>query len=117
MWVAATDARFDNGVLYVVPGSHREPVHEHVPDRRPAANLGYYEIVDHDLSNAVAVEMEPGDVLFFDSHLMHFSIDNTSQRRRAAMVYHYAATGTVDRTEAEKGYTINDWIAIDAPTP
>ena len=76
MWVAATDAALDNGPLYVVPGSHREPVHAHVADRRPNANLGYYEIIDYDLSAAVAVEMQPGDVLLFDSHLMHFSTDN-----------------------------------------
>ncbi len=61
--------------------------------------------------------MEPGDLLLFDSHLMHRSTDNVSDGLRAAMVFHYAATGTVDRTGAEKGYTINDWIAIDAPTP
>jgi phytanoyl-CoA hydroxylase len=112
VWVAATDARLDNGCLYVVPGSHEESVHTHVADRRPNANLGYYEIIDHDLSNAVAVEMEPGDVLLFDSHLMHFSTDNTSTRRRAAMVYHYAAAGTVDHTVERRGFTINDWIAV-----
>jgi len=112
VWVAATDAHTDNGPLYVVPGSHREPVHTHVPDRRPSANLGYYEIVDYDLSSAVCVEMEPGDVLFFDSHLMHFSTDNTSSRRRAAMVYHYARAGTVDHTVEHRGYTVNDWMPV-----
>jgi phytanoyl-CoA hydroxylase len=98
--------------LYIVPGSHTEPVHTHVPDRRPNANLGYVEIVDHDLSNAVGVEMEPGDVLVFDSHLMHFSTDNASTRRRAAMVYHYAPDGTVDHTVERRGFTINDWVAV-----
>jgi hypothetical protein len=29
------------------------------------------------------------------------------------MVFHYAPTETVDRTEAVRGYTINDWIAVD----
>src|SRR5262249_6089332 len=62
VWIAATDAALDNGCLYVVPGSHREPVHTHDPDRRENANLGYFEITDHDLSTAVAVEMDPGDV-------------------------------------------------------
>ncbi len=109
-WLASTDSALDNGCLYVVPGSSHEPVHDHVPDRRPNANYGYFEIVDHDLSNAVAVEMEPGDLLLFDSHLMHFSTDNESQRWRAAMVYHYAPAGTVDHTEAQRGYTIHDWV-------
>jgi phytanoyl-CoA hydroxylase len=111
-WLAATDAKIDNGPLYVVPGSQREPVHEHIPDRRPNANLGYYEIVDYDLSGAVMVDMEPGDLLLFDSHLMHFSTDNTSNRRRAAMVWHFAAAGTVDHTVETRGYSINDWMPV-----
>ena len=43
--------------------------------------------------------MDPGDLLVFDSHLMHRSTDNESDGIRAAMVYHYAAAGTVDHTE------------------
>ncbi len=94
VWLAVTEATLDNGCLHVLPGSHREPVHEHVPDRRPGANIGYVEIVDHDMAGAAPVLMEPGDLLVFDSHLMHRSTDNTSDGIRAAMVYHYAATGT-----------------------
>jgi phytanoyl-CoA hydroxylase len=112
VWIATTDAALDNGCLYIVPGSHREPVHTHVADARANSNLGYFEIVDYDLGNAVAVEMEPGDVLFFDSHLMHFSTDNMSSRRRGAMVYHYACAGTVDHTVEQRGYSINDWVPV-----
>jgi phytanoyl-CoA hydroxylase len=100
IWVAVTDATPTNGPLSVLPGSHREPVHEHVPDRRPDANLGYTEIVDMDFSAAERVLMRAGDVLVFDSHLMHCSTDNESDGARAAMVYHYAAAGTVDHTYA-----------------
>ncbi len=113
VWLAVTEATLENGCLHVLPGSHREPVHEHVPDRRPGANYGYVEIVDHDMDAAVPVPMQPGDLLLFDSHLMHRSTDNTSDGIRGAMVYHYAPTATVDRTEEVRGYTINDWIAIE----
>ncbi len=54
--------------------------------------------------------MAPGDVLLFDSHLMHRSTDNLSSTRRAAMVFHLAAAGTIDRTVEQRGYTVNDWI-------
>jgi len=100
VWLAVTDATSTNGPLSVLPGSHREPVHEHVPDRRPDANLGYTEIVDMDFSSAVPVLMTAGDLLVFDSHLMHRSTDNKSDGARAAMVYHYAQAGTIDRTYA-----------------
>jgi ectoine hydroxylase-related dioxygenase (phytanoyl-CoA dioxygenase family) len=112
VWLACTDATIENGCLWIVPGSHREPIHEHVPDRRPNANVGYVEIVDHDLSSAVPVEMHAGDLLLFDSYLMHFSTDNKSSRPRTAMVYHYAPTAIDDRTVAVRGYTINDWMPI-----
>jgi ectoine hydroxylase-related dioxygenase (phytanoyl-CoA dioxygenase family) len=111
-WLAVTEATLENGCLHVVPGSHHEPVHHHVDDRRPNANYGYVEIVDHDLSTALPVLLQPGDLLLFDSHLMHYSTDNVSNGVRAAMVYHYARHGTRDRTEELRGYTINDWMSV-----
>ena len=107
-WVAVTEATLENGCLHVVPGSHHEPVHDHVPDRRPSANIGYVEIVDHDMSSQVPVLMDPGDLLLFDSHLMHRSTDNRSTGIRAAMVYHYAATGTV----CTQPSPVNDWVTV-----
>jgi phytanoyl-CoA hydroxylase len=67
------------------------------------------EIVDHDMDGAVPVLMDPGDVLLFDSHLMHRSTDNESTGPRAAMVYHYSPAGTVDRTPEAKRI-VNDWV-------
>ena len=94
VWLAISEATLANGCLHVLPGSHREPILTHVDDRRPNANYGYVEIVDHDMTGSVPVLMQPGDLLLFDSHLMHRSTDNTTEGIRAAMVYHYAATGT-----------------------
>ena len=100
IWLAVTAATPTNGPLSVMPGSHAEPVHEHVPDRRADANLGYTEIVDYEFDGAVPVLMDAGDLLLFDSHLMHCSTDNVSDGVRAAMVYHFASAGTVDHTYA-----------------
>ena len=111
LWLAVTEATLTNGCLHVLPGSHTEPVHTHVPDRRPGANLGYVEIVDHDMAASEPVLMQPGDLLVFDSHLMHCSTDNESDGIRAAMVFHFAAAGTVDHTEKVLGRpsNVNDW--------
>ena len=108
VWLAVTAATLENGCLHVVPGSHQEAVHEHVLDARPGANYGYMEIVDHDMSRSVPVLMEPGDLLLFDSHLMHRSTDNVSGGIRAAMVYHYATTGTA---EPEQSFT-TDFMTV-----
>ena len=55
VWLAVTEATLENGCLHVLPGSHHEAIHEHVPDRRPGANYGYVEIVDHDMDGAIPV--------------------------------------------------------------
>jgi phytanoyl-CoA hydroxylase len=112
IWLAVTEATLQNGCLHVLPGSHHEPVHDHVPDHRPNANYGYTEIVDCDTSEAEPVLMQAGDLLVFDSHLMHRSTDNESDGIRAAMVYHYARAGSVDHTEQLRGYSINDWMPV-----
>ena len=111
VWLAVTEATLVNGCLHVLPGSQTEPVHAHVPDRRPGANYGYFEIVDHDMSASEPVLMSPGDLLVFDSHLMHRSTDNESAGIRAAMVYHYATAGSVDHSE-EYWPSSNAWVPV-----
>ncbi|WP_195908437.1 phytanoyl-CoA dioxygenase family protein [Novosphingobium sp. Gsoil 351] len=114
VWVALSRATLDNGCLWVLPGSHKDGVHEHVPDRRPEANRAYTEIISEDDSARQPALMEPGDVLFFHSYLMHMSTDNVAQERRAAMVYHYARAGTRAENEqvAEKLSHVNRWIPV-----
>ncbi len=116
IWLAVTEATLANGCLHVLPGSHTEHVHTHVPDRRPGANHGYFEIVDHDMTGDEPVLMQPGDLLVFDSHLMHRSTDNESDGMRCAMVYHYAAAGTVDHTD-EFFPSVNDWVVARRAAP
>ena len=109
-WLAVTEATLENGCLWVLPGSHREPIHKHVLDRRPNANVGYVEIVDCDFSEERPVTMAPGDLLVFHSHLMHRSRDNLSDGLRAAMVYHMAEHGT--RDQGERPTRVNDWMCL-----
>ena len=83
VWLALSEATLENGCLWVVPGSHaKREIFEHIPDRRPAANRGYQEIVNQDVARQVPALMQPGDVLFFDSYLMHH-VDR-QRRERAA---------------------------------
>jgi len=113
-WLAVTDATPHNGPLWVLPGSHREPVHDVVGDRRKHANFAYVEIVDHDMTGAIPVLMTAGDLLLFHSHLMHRSTDNESEIGRAAMVYHYGEAGTVDGTREKFGFDPPniDWMPV-----
>jgi ectoine hydroxylase-related dioxygenase (phytanoyl-CoA dioxygenase family) len=114
VWLALSRATLENGCLWVLPGSHKGPIHEHVPDRRPAANRAYTEIVSEDDSARVPALMEPGDVLFFHSFLMHMSTDNVADERRAAMVYHYARAGTRPENDAVAASLapVNRWLPV-----
>jgi phytanoyl-CoA hydroxylase len=94
VWLATSRATVENGCLYVAPGSHLQPIHDHIPDARPEANFGYVEVVDYDFSDREPVLMETGDVLIFHSFLMHMSNDNQSDERRSALVYHYSHAET-----------------------
>lgn len=113
-WLAVTRATLGNGCLHVLPGSHREPVHPHESDRRPGANYGYMEITCRDTAAAEPVLMSPGDLLVFDSHLMHRSTDNASEGMRAAMVFHFCRAGTRDLTQARRGVPspVNDFAPL-----
>jgi len=130
VWLACTAATMDNGPLWIVPGSHAEPIHDAVRDPREGANLGYVEIVDADTSAEEPVLMAPGDLLIFHSHLRHRSTDNVSDGMRAAMVYHYASAHTEgarifnhDWTEVRRGgepvAAARERIPVDwgGPTP
>tara|TARA_Y100001970_G_scaffold158998_1_gene194441 strand:- start:62955 stop:63878 length:924 start_codon:yes stop_codon:yes gene_type:complete len=109
VWIATSKATLENGCLVVLPGSHKESLHEHLPDEREGANYGYTEIKDHDFTEEVPMFLEEGDVLIFHSFLMHKSYDNKSQERRTAMVYHFAETGTV---YGDIDSPTNEWISV-----
>ena len=110
LWLAVTEATLENGCLWVVPGTHADPVHEHVFETRRDSLYKYMEIVDRDTSTEVPVTMAEGDLLVFDSHLMHRSTDNVSDGIRGAMVYHFSPAGTEDDTPPHR--CINDWLPV-----
>jgi phytanoyl-CoA hydroxylase len=115
VWVALSKATLENGCLWVVPGTHAASrIFEHIPDRRLAANRGYLEIVSEDTRSKIPAMMEPGDVLFFHSYLMHMSTDNVADYRRSAMVYHYGRAGTQALTSesAASLSRVNRWLPV-----
>ena len=107
--VAIDAADEENGCLWVVPGSHAEPIYPS-PDR-PAfihhedsfdgltlvENVSHLDDEVNTLSQvarkypaAIPVPVEPGDVVFFHSHLLHRSHRNrTPDRMRRSFVCHY----------------------------
>ncbi len=87
-WTAIDAADEGNGCLYVVPGSHKNSILEH--DDLEGSQQNEFKLargVSDD--NGVAVEVPPGGVVWFHSHLLHKSTDNHSLRFRRSYVSHY----------------------------
>lgn len=90
-YVAVDKATRENGCLQVIRGSHKLGRIEHVlsGDQAGADQERVDEILKrHEL---IYVEMEPGDVLFFHSNMLHRSDQNRSDHPRWSMICCYNA--------------------------
>lgn len=90
-FIAVDPARRENGCLQVIRGSHHCGRIEHVlsGDQAGADPERVEEIRQR--NEHLHVEMEPGDVLFFHSNLLHRSDQNRSEHPRWSMICCYNA--------------------------
>ena len=87
-WTAIDAADVENGCLYVIPGSHKNGVREHVELEGSQQNEFKLALGARD-EESVAVEVPPGTVVFFNNELLHKSMHNHSTRFRRCNVAHY----------------------------
>ena len=107
-WIALTPATRANGCLWYALGSQHDPVY---PDPQGGgaamhANLDDLGTIDNPSHNDLSIntlarivnrykgrlapaEAEPGDVLFFGGHIIHWSYSNQSDTPRRSIVGHY----------------------------
>lgn len=87
--LALTEATKANGCLQVLKGSHKMGRVEHnFAGEQQGADMDF---VNEALGRfeRVYVELEPGDILFFHSNLLHMSEANTSNKPRWSMISAY----------------------------
>jgi ectoine hydroxylase len=90
-YIAVDRATKENGCLQVLKGSHRAGRVEHVlTGEQAGADLERVNELAKRLE-LVHVEMEPGDVIFFDANLLHRSDQNRSEQPRWSMICCYNA--------------------------
>ncbi|MEP7359157.1 MAG: phytanoyl-CoA dioxygenase family protein, partial [Anaerolineales bacterium] len=107
-WLALTPATLENGCLWYAVGSQNEPVYPD-PNGMGAAltsnigDLGTIEnasapdeavnglnrVVRKYEARIVPVEAQPGDVVYFGGHVVHWSYPNKSNTARRSFVGHY----------------------------
>jgi ectoine hydroxylase-related dioxygenase (phytanoyl-CoA dioxygenase family) len=87
--LALTEATKQNGCLQVLKGSHKMGRVEHnFAGEQQGADMDF---VNEALGRfeRVYVELEPGDILFFHSNILHMSEANTSDKARWSMISAY----------------------------
>jgi ectoine hydroxylase-related dioxygenase (phytanoyl-CoA dioxygenase family) len=79
------DADATNGCLQVIPGSHLgKPILPFKPGGRFEIDPAYV-----DTAKAVPAPLKAGEMIFFDSYLLHYSDLNRSRLPRRAIIYTY----------------------------
>ena len=89
-WIACDDADPENGGLFVVPGSHHDPVQPHEEPVDPTQRNVYVEVRSARSRREQAVPLKAGSAVFFPGHMLHRSGHNRTDRRRRAFALHYA---------------------------
>lgn len=87
--VALSEATIENGCLQVIKGSHKLGRVEHgFAGEQVGAKIEYVNACLNRME-LVYVELQPGDVLFFHSNILHRSEANNSDRARWSMISAY----------------------------
>ncbi|TLS52628.1 phytanoyl-CoA dioxygenase family protein [Paenibacillus antri] len=100
-WVSLGFSLTENGCLRVIPGTHElDAEHTSMNDGTSAFGEGLRgDLVDE--SEAVDVEMSPGQIVFFNERLFHGSNRNASDIPRVAFSVRY--------TTPEVAFKLDDW--------
>jgi ectoine hydroxylase-related dioxygenase (phytanoyl-CoA dioxygenase family) len=87
--LALTEANRNNGCLQVLKGSHKMGRFEHkFAGEQQGADMPFVEEALK-ICEKVYVELQPGDVLFFHSNLLHMSEANLSDKPRWSLISAY----------------------------
>jgi len=116
-WIALDPATVENGCLWVLPGSHRfgylHPVRPHdQPGEFDLAETAFGFESDHPETDAVPVEVDAGDVVFFCGHLLHRSFRNRSSGYRRALVNHYMNAWSELPWDLSRAEPVRDWRVV-----
>lgn len=80
VWIPLRDVDQDNGMLWIVPGSHRIPGGFRVTDvdQFPFADCEKDILGEH----GTGIPLDAGEILVFDNRVIHFSLPNVTQAPR-----------------------------------
>lgn len=80
-WMPLDEATLDNGCMWYVPGSHKEPMRKHASTAKNGAL-----ICEGTENEAIAVPLGPGSCVLHHGATVHYSRGNTTGTNRRAMI-------------------------------
>lgn len=96
LWLALGPERPDNGCLRVIPGSHRLPL-----DRSRFDDSVFFraDLAENQplIDQAMCVELDPGDALFFHCRTLHAATRNYSNETKYSVVFTFRAADNPPR--------------------
>jgi len=101
VWVALEPSTRENGCLRVIPGSHTpKQLYEHLHEDRNDLTLNQRMAEGtYDESQAVDLELQPGEMSMHDIYMIHGAKANTSQQRRTGVALRFMpGTSLFDRS-------------------
>ncbi|KAM9326929.1 L-threonyl-[L-threonyl-carrier protein] 4-chlorinase-like [Gastrophryne carolinensis] len=115
VWLAFDDVDAENGVLQVIPGSHKQGILEHriaeIPGNLLTANQ---EIPRHlvNVEDLVECPLKAGQMSVHDGLTVHASEPNMSERRRCGFVIRYVPTVAYPVKDPERPRTFPATVLV-----
>jgi ectoine hydroxylase-related dioxygenase (phytanoyl-CoA dioxygenase family) len=83
-WIAIDHCSIENACVQLIPGSHKRTI-PHIPadDHKEFGEMA--DPTYFDASQAIPMELMPGEFFLFNEKVLHYSPPNNSQRRRRGM--------------------------------
>lgn len=89
-WIALDEVTLRNGCLWVIPGSHLGPIHDHSQSWNLGGRIDM-QVPDDKIDRAAEkpITMPAGSCSFHHSKLLHRSGPNQSEEQRRGLAIHY----------------------------
>jgi phytanoyl-CoA hydroxylase len=97
-WIALDEAEIDNGCMWYIPGSHKEPM-------RPHRQIGSGGALKCDASEdeGEPVELSVGGATIHSGYTLHYTRGNCTDRPRRALIINFRPQSMI-QLEREKGF-------------
>jgi len=115
LWIAVTESNRSNGCLRLIPASHLSETigRHHDVTTDDVIFAREIENGEFDASSAFDVELEPGQMVFFDVRMIHGAAPNGGKLRTAFTARYMPATTRFDHGDARASTINEDGYSLD----